>query len=232
MTPFRDTPEVELGPLDVGLERAASRAMSRLPGGGRVRAARPRPMPAYAIGGTVGWAGVLAFAAGAIAAVLTGWRPDCSADVALVGAAVLFGGASLGAVLGSRDHLVVHSVRSEQVCAHARPLLRRMIRLAALIRRGRLARDQAGALRRALSASADPDLAAWIPRDVRGRAQLLLARVVVATQPSLPAHARREVRALLTAAASHLDDAAPAVADLATVDRHPGRLPHPEAPRV
>jgi hypothetical protein len=231
MTPFRDTPAVELGPLDVGLERAASRAMSRLPGGGRVRTAR-RPAPAFAVGGAVGWAGVAAFAACAITAFVTGWRPDGGADAALVGAAVLFGGASLGAVLGSRDHLAVPSVRGDLVCARARPVLRRMVRLAALIRRGRLARDHAGALRRALAASADPDLAAWIPADVRGRAQLLLARLVAAGQPSLPAHAHREVRTLLTAAASHLDDAAPAVADLATVDRHPGRLSRPEAPRA
>jgi hypothetical protein len=230
MRPFRDSPEVELGPLDVGLERAAGRAMARLPGGGRVLT--PRRPPAFAVGGVVGKLGLGAFAAAAAAAWLTGWRPACSADLALLGAAVLFGGASLGAVFGSRDHLAVRSVRSHVVCGRARPVLRRMIRLAALIRRGRLARDHAGALRRALTAAADPDLAPWIPADVRGRAQLLLARVVAAAQPSLPPHARREVRTLLTAAAAHLEDAAPAVADLAAVDRHQGRIAGAGVPHV
>jgi hypothetical protein len=126
----------------------------------------------------------------------------------------------------------VRSVRSTVVCARARPVLRRLIRLAALLRRGRLARDHEGALRRALAAAGEPDLAPWIPADVRGRAQLLLARAVAAAQPTLPAQARREVRSLLTAAASHLDDAAPAVADLAAVDRHQGCLQSAGVPHV
>lgn len=234
MSPFRDAPLVELGPLDVGLEHAAARAMRRLPLGGRLRARHAAPGIAYLVG-ALGSAGVLAVVATGLVAWSTGWQPWGVADLARCLLAVVIGGGSLAAVLCAVDRTAgALSFRGDLVGRKARGVLRRMARLAVVARRGDDARGRATALRRALAASSDPELLPWIPADVRGRAELLLARLVAASGGvawPVAASSRREVRALLAAAAAHLDDAAPAEADLAVVDRVPlrvARLPRDE----
>ena len=227
MSPFRDAPQVELGPLDVGLEHAAARAMKRLPQGGRLRAARSTSGVSYVVG-AVGSAGVLAVIAAALVAWSTGWQPWGLGDLALCAIAVGLGGVSLAAVLCAVDRTAgVLTCRGDLVGRKARGVLRRMARLAVISRRGPVEPGRAAALRRALAAASDPELLPWIPGDVRGRAELLLARLVAAgggaSWPAMPP-SRREVRVLLASAAAHLDDAAPAEADLAVVDCVPQRL--------
>ncbi len=231
MSPFRDAPQVELGPLDVGLELAAAHAMKRLPQGGRLRTARSGSGAGSGISyvvGALGSAGVLAVAATALVAWSTGWQPWSAGDLALCALAVGLGGVSLAAVLCAVDRTAgVLTCRGDLVGRKARGVLRRMARLAVITRRGRFEPGHAAALRRALAAAADPELLPWIPGDVRGRAELLLARLVAAGGgASWPAAvpSRREVRVLLTSAAAHLDDTAPAEADLAVMDRVPQRL--------
>jgi hypothetical protein len=229
VSPFRDAPEVELGPLEVGLEHAAVRAMARLPRGGRVVAGRVWHGASPAVG-AFGSAGLVLFACVAAAAWSLGWQPASLGDLALAGAAILLGGASLAAVLSALDRTVgTISRRGDLVGRRAGGVLRRFARLAAVIRRGGVNPGRAAALRRALAAGSDPDLLPWIPADVRGRAALLLARVVAVTSgPAWPAlSAGREVRALLTTAASQLDAPGPAQADLAAMNRVPMRIARP-----
>ncbi len=208
--------EVELGPLTVGLEEAALRAIVRLPRGGRLLSSRSAGLEAH-VTGALGSAGMLAVTAAAAVAGATGWQPSATFDGALCAAARTAGALTQpGDVVGRR----------------ATSLLRRMKRIAALVRRGRVSPGRAAALRRAIASSADPDLDAWIPRDVIGRAELLLARLVAATAgpgPFSPS-TRREVHALLEAAAIDLDDAGPAEEDLAALGR--AAIPSPRGPRV
>ena len=76
------------------------------------------------------------------------------------------------------------------------------------------------ALRLALAAVSSPDVARWLPVDLRGRVELLLARAIAARFAwHQSAIARREIEGLLARATRHLDDARPAEADLAIVGR-------------
>jgi hypothetical protein len=140
---------------------------------------------------------------------------------------VVFGGLSLAAVFRAVDRTAgAFARRGELVGRKARAVLRRLARLEAQARRGRVDPGRTFALRRALASTADPEIAPWFPADVRGRAELLLAREIAAAGgPAWPARAaaRREVRALLTSAIQHLDDATPARADLAALARAPAR---------
>ena len=228
MSPFRDAPEVELGPLDVGLPEAAARAIACLPRGGRVIAARAKTARrgSLHVVGAFGTAGLLAFVIASAAAWATGWRPASALDLAVVAAAIVLGGASLAAVLAALDRgSVPISRRGDVVGAEAQAILRRMTRLALLLRRGRMVHGTAGALRRAIDAAADPELARWISCDLRGRAELLLARALAATsRRRISPAARRDIRELLGAAAEHLDQPGPAHADLAALDRAPRRI--------
>ncbi len=224
--------EVELGPLTVGLEEAALRAIVRLPRGGRLLSSRSAGLEAH-VTGALGSAGMLAVTAAAAVAWATGWQPSATFDGALCAAAVAGGGVSLAAVLRAVDRTAGALTQPGDVVGRrATSLLRRMKRIAALVRRGRVSPGRAAALRRAIASSADPDLDAWIPRDVIGRAELLLARLVAATAgpgPFSPS-TRREVHALLEAAAIDLDDAGPAEEDLAALGR--AAIPSPRGPRV
>jgi hypothetical protein len=238
MSPFREAPQVELGPPEVGLEVAASRATMRLPRGGRLVAAPPALGDARR-SGALGSAGLLLVSVIALVAWSTGWQPSSIAELAATVPVVVFGGLSLAVVFSAVDRLG-HGrgrrstqsstgalvVRGEVVGRKARDVLRRLARIEAHARRRRPDPGRASALRLALTATADPDILPWIPADVRGRAELLLAREIAATGgPSWQARsgARREVRALLTAAAAHLDDGSPARADLAVLGTPPAR---------
>lgn len=231
VSPFRDAPPIELGPLDVGLPNAATRAIAALPRGGRVLVVRRKATgrrSSHTLG-AVGSAGVLAFVIAAAAAWATGWRPANVLELALLAVGIVIGGASLAAVLSALDRDVSAATRrGEVVGREATLILRRLTRIALLVRRGRMVPGGEGALRRAIAQAADPDVARWIPRDVRGRAELLLARTIAATggRRITPA-ARAEVRDLLRAAAEHLDQPAPAEADLAVLDRASLRVAEP-----
>jgi hypothetical protein len=228
VSPFRDAPPVELGPLDVGLPRAVARAIAHLPRGGRVIAARAKASgrASLHVVGALGTAGLFAFVIAAAAAWATGWRPASALDLALVGAAIVIGGASLAAVLAALDRRPMTSTRpGDRVGAEAQAILRRLSRLALLLGRGRKVPGTTLALRRAIAAASDPDVARWIPVDLRGRAELLLARALVADAGSrLAPAARRDVRELLSSAAEHLDRPEPARADLDALDRVPARI--------
>src|SRR5580700_9186083 len=102
MSPFRHVLEVELGPLTVGLEDAALRAIVRLPRGGRVVSSRAGGLTAH-VTGALGSAGVLAVSAAAAVAWATGWHPSVMSDVAACAVAVVGGGMSLAAVLRAFD---------------------------------------------------------------------------------------------------------------------------------
>jgi len=238
MSPFREAPEVELGPLEVGLEVAVTRATARLPSGGRLVAGPPVPSAARR-SGALGSAGLLLVGATALVAWSTGWQPGSIAELAASVPVVVFGGLSLAAVFSAVDRLGHRGgsrspqsstgalvVRGELVSRRARAVLRRLARIEAQARRGRADPSRAAALRRALAAAAAADIVPWIPADVRGRAELLLAREIAATGGCswrARTAARGEVRALLAAAAEHLDDGAPARADLAALGDTPAR---------
>ena len=163
----------------------------------------------------------------ALVAWATGWQPASVADLAASVPVVVFGGISLAAVFRAIDRTGFTLVRRGEIVGRkARAVLHRLARLEAIARRGRVDLARASALHRALAAASDPEIAPWIPADVRGRAELLLARVIVVTSGPVAARGRRgvgEVRALLERAAEHLDDAAPARADLAEIARIPER---------
>jgi len=232
MSPFREAPQIELGPLDVGLEIAVKRASARLPRGGRLVMAPPRdlgpddrrgPHPA----GALGSAGLVIVCGIALVAWVMGWQPASVTDVAEAVPVVVFAGVSLAAVLRAADRTArVRIQRAEVVARSVRRVLRRLTRLEQQARRGHVDPGRASALRNALAAAGDPEIAPWIPADVRGRAELLLARVLLtSTRPSRLAQsmALHEARGLLLRAAGSLEDAAPACADLAAITRAPGR---------
>ena len=225
MSPFRDAPDIELGPLDVGLDAAATRAMARVPRGGRVIARRAEGGPPHIVG-AIGSAGVLSVVALALGAWSASFRPSSLLDLALCAGAVLVGGLSLAMVWSALDHRGrARSRRGDVVGAEAREVLRRLTHLGAVMKRGRVSAALTASLRCALSAADEDAVAAWVPADVRGRAELLLARAVATIRGRAWTDAgRTEVRALLTAAAAHLDEPAPAHADLSTLERVPRRI--------
>jgi hypothetical protein len=223
MSPFREVPWVELGPLEVGLAAAAKRAAARLPRGGRLLTASGAANGAYG-SGALGSAGLVLVGATALAAMGTGWQLATIGDLAASVPVVVFGGLSLAAVFRASDRGARASARSGEVVGKkAGAVLRRLGRLEVHARSGRADPGRISALRRALAtASDDAEISPWIPADVRGRAELLLAREIAASGgPSWPRRAtsRREVRALLEAATRHLDEDAPARADLDVLDR-------------
>jgi hypothetical protein len=224
MSPFREAPRVELGPLQVGLELAANRAATRLPSGGRLVAARSDRGTAHNTG-ALGSAGLLLVCVTALIAWGTGWQPASIADLAASAPVVVFGGLSLAAVFRAKDGAMGAFVRPGEVVGRkARAVLRRLARLEVHARRGLVDPGRISALRSALASASDPEIAPWIPGDVCGRAELLLAREIAATSgPAWRARAaaRLDVRALLAAAAEHLDDDTPARADLAAMEQPP-----------
>ena len=85
---------------------------------------------------------------------------------------------------------------------------------------------QLAALRRAIAATRDPDVAPWIAPDVVGRAELLLARALAlhgGPRWTDNGARRADVCDLLRRAARHLADPAPALADLESVPATAGR---------
>jgi hypothetical protein len=226
MSPFREVPHVPLGPLEVGLAQAAERAVRRLPSGGRVVTTPSDGMLRLDAGrGALGTAGLLAVAATAFAAWVSGWRPTRVENLAGAVPLVVFAGLSLAAVFRALDRtgsMVVQ--RGEVIGKRAGSILRSLAGLEAHAHRAVIDPRSIRWLRRVLAAAADPEIAPWIPRDVVGRAELLLAREIAAFQGTAfagRAGARGEVAALLAAATQHLDDASPARADLAALECGP-----------
>ncbi|WP_437689943.1 hypothetical protein [Sorangium sp. So ce176] len=248
MSPFREPPGIELGPLEVGLGRAARRAMVGLiPSGGRLIApdgyarllqgeGEPWRGRSHAAG-ALGSLGLSLVAGCAFVAATGGWElRDAGATAATV-ALVIAGGLSLAAVLHAIDAPRARlTVRGAVVGKAARRALRRALRLA---RHAARAPEQFGprrvaGLRRTLAMLADPLIADWIPADVRGRAELLLARAIAASvgaRWTRDASVRTEVRTLLLAAADHLIEPTPARLDLLVLAEHPdgARAVEPEA---
>jgi len=138
---------------------------------------------------------------------------------------VIVGGASLAAVLRATDRVTLGLTHSGEIVGRrARRILRIMSRLAreAAHSPSGLRPHRLAALRRLLVAARDPEVESWISDDVRGRAELLMARASAAAGGPAWAYdaARRdEVRALLMAAAKHLADPSAAEADLAALDQ-------------
>ncbi len=224
MSPFRDVPQIELGSLDVGLDAAAQKAMLGLPRGGRLLTMESRPGAAHATG-ALGSVGVFAFGILTFVGWTTGWSPHGLVDLGLGFIALIFGGMSLAAVLRASDRDGARLTRPGKVVSRsAGRLLQRLAKLAWQAARSpeRFGPRRIGALERTLAAVVDPELERWIPTDVRGRAELLLARAgAAAGGPSWaddPAM-RKRTCALLESAAGHLLDPAPAEADLAALDR-------------
>jgi len=225
--PFREPPKVELGALSVGLGHAARRAMRGIPSGGRLVSQRPSPKRPHALG-ALGCTGLVLAATVAFVAITTGWLPKTNAGVALVMATVIVAGACLAAVMLALDRALPTTTREGQAVGHAARLVsRRLARLARCADEdaARFGTRRMNALRRAISAASDPAIVTWIPDDVRGRAELLLARAIVAR--ATPAWTRdeavrAEVRGLLLRAIEHLDVPSPAEADLAALEASPG----------
>jgi hypothetical protein len=231
VSPFREPPGIELGPLEVGLARAARRAMTGvIPSGGRLIAperyacavhgeAAPSQRRAHAAG-ALGSMGLLLVGACAFVAGTAGWSPQGAGGTAVTVALVIAGGCSLAAVLRAidspRERL---TLRGDEVGTATRRALRRALRLARSAARSpeRFGPGRIAALRETLEMLGAPLVADWIPADVRGRAELLLARAVAANAGARwtrDPRVRAEVRSLLLSAAEHLVEPAPALSDL------------------
>jgi hypothetical protein len=229
MSPFRDAPPVELGPLDVGLSAAATRAVAALPRGGRLIVPR-RPRFAAHLAGAMGSTGFVGFLLWAVVARSSHWSPHTISDLGLGALAIILGGGSLAAVMLGLDRNKRPLTRSgEEVRRDARGVLDRFIDLAERAERTphELTTPDLAKLALVLASAETLERAPWIPDDVRGRAELLLARTIAA----LAGHAwaaddarRDRVRALLTSAAAKLADPAPARDDLAALDGAPKSL--------
>ncbi|WP_437897572.1 hypothetical protein [Sorangium sp. So ce124] len=248
VSPFREPPGVELGPLEVGLGRAARRAMVGLiPSGGRLIAPDGYARTLHGEGGSwrgrshtagaLGSLGLLLVSACAFIAATGGWELHGLEATAVTVALVIAGGVSLAAVLRAidapRERLTVHGA---VVGRAARRALRRAWRLARHAARApeRFGPRRVTALRKTLSMLADPLIADWIPADVRGRAELLLARAIAASvgaRWAREASVRTEVRALLLAAADHLIEPTPARLDLLVLAEHTEPAPTPRDAR-
>ena len=229
MSPFRDAPPVELGSLDVGLSAATTRAVATLPTGGRLIVPR-RPRFAAHLAGALGSTGLVGFLLWAIVARSSHWSPHTASDLGLGTLAIILGGGSLAAVMLGLDRNKRPLTRSgEEVRRDARGVLDRFLDVAERAERTphELTTPDLVKLARALASADTLERAPWISDDVRGRAELLLARSIAA----LAGHAwaandarRDHVRALLTSAAAKLADPAPARADLAALDGAPQSL--------
>ena len=225
-SPFREPPKLELGPLSVGLHQAASRAMKRLPSGGRIVRQGPTRRVAHTQG-ALGCTGLVLAASVAFIAVTTGWLPGSHLEVAMMIVTVIATGACLAAVLQALDQArPLPTCEAEPVGHAARLVAQRLARLSTCAAEdaARFGPRRINALRRALAAAADPTLLSWIPDDVRGRAELLLARAIVAqARPgwTRDAAVRAEVRSLLVRATEHLDEPGDAEADLVKLDAAP-----------
>ena len=133
---------------------------------------------------------------------------------------MIAGGVSLAVVLRAvdapREWL---TLRGDLVGRAARRALRRALRLGAHAERSpaRFGARRVAALEKTLGMLADPLVAGWIPADVRGRTELLLARASAASggaRWSRDPRLRAQVRSLLVAAAEHLAEPGPARSDL------------------
>jgi hypothetical protein len=245
VSPFREPPAIELGPLDVGLERAAQRAMlGMLPSGGRLIAPEVYARAVYGIdashggrshaAGALGSLGLLLAFAFTFVAATGGWDPRGPGGIAITLALVIAGGLSLATVLRAldapRERL---TLRGDVVGRSARTALRRTLRLARHARRSpeRFGPRRVAALRQALAMLTDPLVADWIAADVRGRTELLLARALAASAGARwPRDVRlqTEIRSLLLSAAKHLAEPMPARSDLLVLT---GRIdPFPREP--
>jgi hypothetical protein len=236
MSPFREPPSVQLGPLRVGLGRAAQRAMKGvIPSGGRLLAPEPHERGVHGdtprkgrshTAGALGSLGLLLVGAGAFVAATSGWRPQSGGCIAITMALVIAGGLSLAAVLRAIDAPCERrTLRGDLVGKAARRALQRAQRLARDAARSpeRFGQQHIRALRRTLDRLADPLIVDWIPADVRGRAELLLARAIAASvgtrwirEPRL----RTEICSILLDAESHLDEPTPARSDLLKIVGH------------
>lgn len=229
MSPFRDAPPVELGPLDVGLSAAAARAVAALPKGGRLIVPR-RPRFAAHLAGTLGSTGLVGFAMWAAVARSSHWSPHTISDLGLGALAIILGGVSLAAVMLGLDRTTLPLTSSgEEVRRDARGVLDRFIDLAERAERTphELTLPDVVKLAFALASAETLERSPWIPDDVRGRGELLLARSLAAFAGHAWAadDARRDdVRARLISAAAKLADPTPAHDDLAVLDGAPQSL--------
>jgi hypothetical protein len=222
MRPFRDPPRVELGPLSVGLVDAAARAMAQLPQGGRLVGRRPAAITPQAMG-ALGSGGMFTVLAICFVTMTSGWQPAGWSGRGLISLLVLAGGASLALLLRAMDRVTGKPVlRADVVGRNARRTVARISRLA--LRAEQSPYDFGArrvlALRRAIAATRDPDVAPWVGRDLLGRAELLLARALALHSGPRwiddPAR-HADVCDLLRRAMDHLSDPAPAMGDLESV---------------
>jgi hypothetical protein len=226
VSPFREPPHAELGPLDVGLENAARIAELRIPSGGRLIAARAGGVSLHAAG-AIGSAGFLAVASATLMGWLVGWSPHTALDVLLCVGGVIAGGMSLAAILRAIDRRDPLSTESGVVVGRAaRRAVRRLARLARAARTSpaTFGSRRIAALRRSLHAARSPEIARWVPADLRGRGALLLARAIAAEAPGRwmgNASQRNEISTLLTRATEDLSDPRPAANDFAVLKRRP-----------
>jgi len=183
----------------------------------------------------LGSAGMVATIATALVAWSVGWRPATIDRFAAALPMIALGGLSLAAVLRSVDRASPVLVRRGDIVGRrARGVLVSLAGLEAHAHRAFVDPRSIHWLRRVLVAAADPEIAPWIPIDVRGRAELLLAREIAVYQGTAFTHraaARGEVATLLVAASEHLDDASPARADLAALEAGPS-TPNHRPPRA
>jgi hypothetical protein len=158
-------------------------------------------------------------AAAAFVAGTTGWLPRTGVDASLLVAFVLLAGTCLATVMTAFDRGARQPTRpGEAVGRAARRVVERLSRIAAQAEAEpeRFGARRVAALRRALVTASDPDLLPWIPADVRGRAELLLARAIAAQAGPRWASdpvAHAEVASLLARAAANLEDPRAAEAD-------------------
>ncbi len=222
MDPFRLPPPVELGPLDVGLAAAAARALRKIPAGGRLLGARDGGLAPHAAG-AIGSAGLCGVGAFAFVAATSAWRPEVP-HFLVTSLMVVAGGFFLALVMRAFDRVGSRAtVAGEVVGRAARRITGRLARLGEEAERApeRFGGRRVRSLERTLAAARDPEVAAWIPPDVLGRSELLLARAVAARGgPAWTEDRRRaaEVRRLLEVAATHLEDPEPAIEDLGELE--------------
>jgi hypothetical protein len=213
---------VVLGGLDVDVESAAERALRSVPSRGRVRAAIPARLPRhmrFAVASFGGLISIVAFGLRAAGA----WERGTASDSAILFGAIGLAGASLAVFLRASDSEPHDSCSSREMQQRVATQVETMVRIVKRLRRApeTVKSSEAMALRAALSLASKPGPNRFLPLDLCGRVELVLARALAARKGLMWSADRRlriEVRGLLVDAAAHLADPSPANADLAAID--------------